>query len=268
MPERIQTKHLNNTRDLGGMPAGAGCTVAKNRLLRSGELYGADSGDIAVLKHHKLHTVIDLRTAQECMERPSPSIPEIRAVHLPILKDAAQGISHEEKARLELEQALYSGELNDPDAARQLMEDMYRQMITSPFSLRQFTHFMELLIQNKDGAVLWHCAAGKDRTGIAAVLVLECLGVARNLIISDYLLTNQYMEDYIKQEAALLKEKEPSSDYGEVLSYLLGAKRIYIDIIYGTIEKRYGGVPNFLKEELRMDRDKIEMLKQNYLSRE
>lgn len=267
---RLHLKNLNNTRDLGGMVTKEGRVISKKRLLRSGELYNACQEDIDFLLEYRLCEIIDLRTNQERTEKPDPFLQNVTNIHLPIVKDSTQGISHEEQARLDLERALYSGELNDAKAARQLMHEMYYQMITDPFSLHQYALFMERLVQKKDGAVLWHCAAGKDRAGLAAILVLESLGVEREQIITDYLLTDKYMQENIQQEAALLKEKgkEHTTDFEEVLSYLLGAKIEYIELIYETIEKKYRSFSHFLEKEIHMDASKIEILKQNYLNAE
>ncbi len=269
MIERLCMEKLNNTRDLGGMPTKDGRHILPNKLLRSGELHQATPGDLEILRDHQLVEIIDLRTGEERAERPDPVIPGVQNLHLPILKDAACGISHEEETRRQLEQDLFNGRLNDLQAALEYTEDMYRQMITEDFSLQQFSYFLEQFVQPKSGATLWHCAAGKDRAGVAALLLFECLGVERALILEDYLLTDLYMQENIQQELDFLqagKSTEELQDLKRIFSCLYGAKREYIDIVYQTIERQYGDVPRFLKEALNIDSEKTNAIRKNCLT--
>ena len=265
MIERIRMTKLENTRDLGGFAMADGRVIAGNRLLRSGELYEATSGDIRILLDHGLREVIDFRNEQERIERPDPYIPNVANIHLPILNEARHGISKEEQTQNEVEESLFSGELGNTHLAAKLMVDMYIQMVTSPFSLKQYACFMQHLLDRKEGAVLWHCAVGKDRVGLGTVFLLECLGADRAQIIEDYMLTGRYTRESIQKEVASFKQRENAGKFEAVMNCLMGVKREYIDAAYQTIEKRYGTVAAFLKEELGMDAPRIEALKENYL---
>ena len=110
--------------------------------------------------------------------------------------------------------------------------------------------------------MLWHCTAGKDRAGIGAVLIEEILGVSRQEIIEDYLLTNVHLEEDIRLLSAMVKKKErtdsPLAD--ESLKYLFGADEEYILSFYREAEKKYGSMEDFLRGRLGVtDEDRAAM---------
>ena len=116
------------------------------------------------------------------------------------------------------------------------MCEMYRSF-ASDNAVRKYSEFVKILIQD-ECPVLWHCTAGKDRAGIGAVIVEEILGLSRDDIISDYLRTNDYIENDVKLIIEHVKKQTGITDKkaDESIRILFGALRDYIDSF--TVSKK------------------------------
>lgn len=155
-----------NVRDLGGYPAAQGAT-AWRRLLRSGGVHRLSPAGIATLRDHGVTRVIDLRRPEELAKEPSP------------LRDA-EGITLHE---ISLFEGLAPTAFDQGD----VLLDLYIQALDS--RAEAFVAVFEAMAASADGAVMFHCTAGKDRTGLIAALLLLIAGVDRDTIIADYTMT-------------------------------------------------------------------------------
>jgi len=166
----------SNFRDLGGYPTRDGQRVRWRCVFRADRLDELVPADWQQLQALGIETAIDLRAAHECASAPA-QWPVVRRVALPI--ESALG------AQLETLRA--AGSPVDALRMRRMMQQEYRRML-----LDHAQTFGELLrvVAQLDGAVVFHCAAGKDRTGLAAALLLAALGVDRATIEQDYMVTN------------------------------------------------------------------------------
>ena len=149
-----------NARRVAGYPAAGGRKVRGERLLRTGALGGASAEDLQRLIRYQVKYVVDFRTSFEKAGAPDPEIPGAVHLDIPILEEsgdsaagaaAAGGMADPAKAIL---QYALSGKL----------ENLYLDMAMSAFSQQGFKRFFDLLLDCREGAVLWHCTGGKDRT--------------------------------------------------------------------------------------------------------
>lgn len=267
MSERMNLKNLYNTRDLGGMLTADGRRIKKNRLIRSGQLYAAAKEDLKMLQEYGVNQIIDLRTPQEVEETPDPVWEGASHVHLSILTDMTQGITQEKEVKQQFSSAyeMYAEMAKQPYAIIDYMTLTYIQFVTSDHAMAQYARFLELVLENESGATLWHCAGGKDRAGFATVLVLECLGVERNVIMEDYLFTNECLKPEIDQTLEKLRKHVDVPGLDEAIRAMYGARREYMEGIYRTVEETYGNFPNFLQQALGMDKEKISKMRKMYL---
>jgi protein-tyrosine phosphatase len=120
--------------------------------------------------------------------------------------------------------------------------------------------FDELLSLPTEKSLLFHCTAGKDRTGIGAALILSALGVDRSYVIADYKATNHYWENS-QMVAGMIKSGVSEARVRAMMT----ADPNYIKAFFTIIESRYGSVELFLKNELELDDKKLKVLKDNYL---
>ena len=150
------------------------------------------------------------------------------------------------------------------------MNEMYKNLITNPFSRRQYRRFFDILLNHKEGAVLWHCTAGKDRVGVGTILLLSALSVPRELIIADYMKVNEFNKDEVdKLMDDLMCRQDICKELGrkeqEAVRLLFTVDRSYADAIFGTMEQEYGSTDVFLREEMGLTDEKRKYLKDKYL---
>lgn len=243
---KIELDGLHNTRDLGGLPAGAG-HVLPRRLLRSGSLASATPGDLNVLRNaYDVRLVIDLRTDEEAARWPDPmdSMPGARLVRLPVFR--APGGAGAREAMTALGERLASSEL---DVAG-LFADLYPRFVLGEDGIAAYRGLFRELLGLEEGAALWHCSAGKDRCGMASVLVETALGVPWDLVEKDYLATNELIE---AKGAA-----QNMFDVGGVDAHYLRAALDAIDEAYGSLDA-------YLADALGFDDDTREELRRKFV---
>lgn len=161
---------IQNLRDLGGIETFAGKIIKSGCLIRSANLSKAEEPEL-----DGITTIIDLRTKEE--RNQAPDVVYGRTyLKLPVFEEMTAGISHERGAE----------QNGIPD-----MRVLYRDLITEHSDA--FAKILQSIMNHdfSSGAVLWHCTEGKDRCGLTTALILEMLGVERDIIMEDYLKTNE-----------------------------------------------------------------------------
>ena len=244
---KIALEGLHNTRDLGGLPAG-GAHILPHRLLRSGMLGPATTEDTRVLRDvYDVRLVIDLRTDEEAERWPDPMelLPEARLVRLPVFR--APGGGDAQEAIRTLGEKLKSGELDIAD----LFADLYPRFVLGEDGIAAYHGLFRELLCLEEGAALWHCSAGKDRCGMASVLVETALGVPWDLIEKDYLATNELVE---AKGAA-----QNMFDVG-------GVDARYLRAALDAIDKAYGSLDAYLADTLGVDEAARSELRRKFVS--
>jgi protein-tyrosine phosphatase len=180
-----------NLRDLGGIGGGI---VSKGLFLRSGKLSILSKGEVTGLcNKYGIKCVIDLRTAVESAEFPDPLPDGVEYVQIPLLKDAAVGITRETGSD---PMTILKNLRKQPEKLKAMMPDfkaLYTDIVTDEYSRAQLDKVVLRLRENADKRIctLFHCTAGKDRTGIVSMALLKSYGVGDGEIIKDYLRTNR-----------------------------------------------------------------------------
>lgn len=255
----LKYEMLHNIRDLGGIRTRSAGKVESGRFIRCGHLSKMSDKDI-----HKLaklvDTVVDFRSEGERAENPDIVIPGINYISIPIMDSLTAGITREKEA----DRKIFDKLLLKPDEAKKYMCDMYKYCALNEKALTGYRQFINVLLDEHEKGVLWHCTVGKDRAGIATAIVLEVLGVKREDIIEDYLLTNKYIKADIKFLADFVKKQAGTTSElaDESLEYLLGANEDYINTFYKTIDETYGGFNGYLYEGLQLDKEDVIRLKE------
>ncbi|MBO5970799.1 MAG: tyrosine-protein phosphatase, partial [Clostridia bacterium] len=148
--------------------------------------------------------------------------------------------------------------------ARTYLSDTYRTMISSEPSLRALREFFDVLLED-DGAVLWHCTQGKDRTGVVAAAILLALGVDRDAIMRDYMKTNRscfFKNFWIFIGVVLVTF---SVNKARNLNLLLSSRRDFMRAAFDEIDKVWGGTDGFLRKALQLTDDELFRLREAYL---
>lgn len=224
----IAFEELPNTRDLGGLIGEGGRRVRQGALLRSGALGFGSAEDLRRLRdEYRLGLVVDLRNDNELEEVPDPMefFPRARYVHANILHEQTTGITQEQATRVRRAQER-AREANDPVV---FMELLYPHLLLDPAGIEGYRSLLRSILELEDGSALWHCYVGRDRCGIASVLVEVALGVDRADIENDYLATNIYAPRQLTVDGpASLRSLGAAWDaadreFGGMLGYITGA---------------------------------------------
>ncbi|NLC54736.1 MAG: tyrosine-protein phosphatase [Erysipelothrix sp.] len=223
-------------------------------LLRGGPLDKIDHHDISVLKDkYNLKTIIDFRSKEEVESAKNITISGVEYFNLDIL-DPKKSIS---KNPMEF---LKQYEL-DHDLS--FMEILYTEFVLNDYSKANYRDFLEVVAKSK-GSVYFHCTAGKDRTGFAAMLLLEILGASHEDIFLDYLKTNSMTKLDYKYN---LKDLRTYYDYeidDDLLKDLIGVKKEYLDKSLNLIHKDYSSVLDFITTGLGVSELTLETIRSKY----
>ncbi len=228
---RLPFEGAVNFRDLGGYDVGDGRQTRWRRLYRSDSLAGLTDADLQRLTALELHGLIDFRLPHERQLHPNrlPADNALRAVEMGFWPD---GVA-------DLHRAFQAGEL-DARAMERMTMRFYRN-----FPLHHDAEYRALLEAIEAAAgrpVLFHCVSGKDRTGFGAAVVLMALGAARDVILEDYALTNQYRRD--------IRHLIPSDTPDDVAQAFTAADPMYLEAALDAIVERYGSEDAYLDRGL------------------
>lgn len=252
-----------NTRDQGGMETVTGQRVRAKKLIRSDGLEKLTDNDIHILVDEcDLRTVIDLRTDVERKAAPDPidRMPEVKFVSLSVLADSAVGLTHEHSLR-----SLWDEFLKLKGDPMGVISRTYPLMLLGDAGVAAYKQFFEILLAQEQGAVLWHCSEGKDRTGVASMLILFTLGVPPATIMEDYLATNLFARQKMKRIANDLKKVHVADKSDEALLALICAHEEYMDAAMEAVKGKYGSLDAYLTEALDLTPEKRQLLAEKYL---
>jgi len=226
----IPLQGLLNTRELGGYPVivnGEQKQVKWGLIYRSGSPENMNAGDKALLESRNIKTVVDFRSIDERSASFDLST-MVKKVELPIDAGNLMGT------------VLKTGEWNynhSAEGAEAEMGQLYS--ILAVEGIPRYRTLFSLLSQPDNTPLLFHCAAGKDRTGLAAALILHALGASMETIMEDYLVSTEYLRPFWIRYA---------DSYSHMLPYMK-VKEEYLLAAFSALEN-YGGIDRYLTNEL------------------
>jgi protein-tyrosine phosphatase len=223
---QIPLEGASNTRDLGWLFGTDDKSAGKRRVLRSANLDRLSPDGQRHFHDLGIAVVIDLRGKAEAAE--APDLAGTTRVHLPI----------EPNVLAELRALIAAGALN-VEAAHGVMENTYRMYITEHADV--FANVLHHVLNAKQRPLLFHCAAGKDRTGVAAALILAALGVRPSTIMEDYLLSNRLYRPLPPAAS------EIPTDIREAITKV---RPSYLDAALATMAEGRGGSESYLERAL------------------
>ena len=265
--EKEQTLNLTtipNARQLGGYKTKDGKTVRKDVLLRTGTLTEASAEELnSLVRDYNVSAIIDMRASYELEEEPEPQLDNVVQYNFRIM---------DEQIMVERAAAI-SDVLMDPNAdpikrmtsildAGVISDQMYVEFLQGETGKAGFRDFFRVLLETpEDSAVLWHCTNGKDRTGVAAMLLLGVLNVDEATIMEDFMLTNVFYEEEINAMRQQLGAYIQDKDMLEEL--LVTNKAVYAPYMQNAIDyikTNYGDISGYVKTELALtDADLVKL---------
>jgi protein-tyrosine phosphatase len=259
---RIELHGARNVRDLGNLPTVDGRKTASGRLFRGDTLSRLDDADVAVLAELGLDTVIDFRGAAEVDHAGPDRVPAgARVVSLPVAGgDVSAVLGSTGGSRDPAQQR----ELLGDGRAAELMRQVNRQFVTVPEFRAAFGRAVRLVAQAGGRPVLYHCTAGKDRTGWMTAIVLTVLGVPRETVVTDYLATNDYVWAAYGAWLERLAEAGELAD-PELFRPLLHQDPSYLAAAFDEVDAHYGTFDRFLVDGLELTDADIAALRDSLL---
>jgi protein-tyrosine phosphatase len=242
-----------NFRDFGGYRTSSGQQVKWGYLFRSGQLSALSEQDVALLASLQLDLVFDFRRLEEQQSDLSrlPSDPRPRVVSLPIIPGS--------NARF-FEQA--GADPQGPDAMFDFMLEINRDF-AGPQAETYRRMFSEILAVD-DARFLVHCAAGKDRTGFASAIVLLALGVPREVVMRDYLLTGRYFLPEREMER-LRRKYQLEHMLADAIRPMLEVHEDYLAMALQVIDENYASTEDYLQRALGVGPPELAELRRRYL---
>jgi protein-tyrosine phosphatase len=230
LPRVVTMVGASNVRDLGGWPTRDGGRVRFGQVYRSAALHGLTDADMATLTALDIRTICDFRGEGERTKWPS-RLPANIAVHeltiAPTIGASLRDL------------------IANRDATRanvvEVMQEAYAAYATSWH--HQYRRMFDLVL-DCDGALLFHCTAGKDRTGFGAALLLSAIGVEDDAIWEDYLATNRLWSGDSELAATLPLE---------VGATLLSVDRAFLAAAFAAIAAEHASIAAYLETHLGLD---------------
>lgn len=253
---------LVNFRDLGEICTVAGRKVASKRLLRCGELSALTEETIRTLQQeYHVAKIVDFRTEKEREKAPDCNIPGA-APHVLDFFPGEDLMGRGEQATGSKEQLL---QMQDEEFLHDYMKKLYAEFITTKTAREAIRQFLQILLETEQGATMFHCSAGKDRTGISAAVILTILGVPKETILEDYLRTNKMREKANQVLISQLREKSVPEHVLKVIEAALNVREDYLETSYAVAEKTYGSFANYISEGLQISEGEQNRLRILYL---
>lgn len=222
----------SNFRDLGGYRTASGSIVRKGKLYRTAHMAGLTDADLVTIGALGLRTICDFRGPDETKLNPTRLPGNAPEVHMLSIMPKVGG---------SVRQIMEAGEARGDDV-RNLITEAYRAYARD--HVAQYRGFFERLTADDRYPIVFHCAAGKDRTGFAAAIVLTALGVPRETVFEDYLLTNTHW----RSTSSL-----PSNAHPDVKKALLGAHPEYLEAAFQGLDAHFGSFDAYLEQGLGVD---------------
>lgn len=256
-------KGVDNARDLGGMPTEDGKRIRKRRLLRSGALGEATASDVKQLvRMHDMEYIVDFRTPLEVERSPDPIplLSGVEYVNMPALSEGA--IITVGRTNLAKDKKLMREFTEHPFDT---IKDLYPKAILGETGIESYKRFLHDLLQVKEGATLWHCTQGKDRTGIGAILVEHALGVSPQHILADYLATNLFIGGWIARMEGILRTLKVARGIDLDIEAYAYAHVVYFDAAMEAMRGVFGSIDAYMERELDFGEAEKRELRRMYL---
>ncbi|MBY7145119.1 tyrosine-protein phosphatase [Virgibacillus sp. NKC19-3] len=247
---------LVNFRDLGGIATKDGKKIKRNKLLRAGQLVNlSDADKKELVQDHDLKLIIDFREQSEIDKEPDDEIEGVEYIPIDVLKSGrTNSIGKDNFSKV--------GSIEQGD---RWMISVYEQLVLDPIAQEGYRLFLHKVMEQEEGSVLFHCFAGKDRTGIAAALLLTILNVDRPVIMDDYLQTNTSRQEANKHILQDLQKYNLNSESTKAIKKVLGVDQAYLQQAFDAIEKEYNGMDHYLVNILQFGLSKQERVRKMML---
>lgn len=266
----VQLDGTFNFRDIGGYVGADGRQVKWGKFFRADALCKLTKNDVAKLVEMGIKTVVDYRGQAEWQKEPDVEIPGAKIVnlspHAEVARLASGNITDD---REKIEKLLATAQ--SPEGAAffeknlNSMADQMRELVGGEIAIPQYQKFMQIILDEANTPIIFHCRGGKDRTGWGAMLILFALGVSKEDIAYDYHLTKEYMKSRNVKRMDEYRQYTDNEMVLDFLAALMDTREIYLDAAFDQITKMAGTPETYLTDVLNLTSADIAKLREMYL---
>lgn len=247
----MRMKSVLNFRDIGGIVTAGEKKIKEGIIFRSANPDRISRADLKRLHSLNIKTIIDLRSPDEGKRFRSP-IDKIEKLSLPL--------DFEKTTRAKLKPILKKK--NSEDEIADISNSLYIEILDS--TRRIIGQILEVLLAGERSPVLIHCQAGKDRTGIICALILHALGAERQLIIDDFMKSNEALLPFFRSMLRIRKILYLGFFPSDKVLFAITLRQRNIESVLDRVDNYYGGIGAFLKDA-GFDSSRLDVLKNKML---
>ncbi|MNU19402.1 Tyrosine-protein phosphatase precursor [compost metagenome] len=244
---QFEIKKVTNFRTIGNIKNNDGRTLKEGMLYRSGHLHKLKKRSIKTLGNLRIKEIIDLRNSKEISQKPDVIPQNVDYKNYSAFEDEGDQLDQAKKLVLK-------GKVKGSDADQRMLDFYKTYAAENPEIIKKIIH--EIL--DSETPVLYHCTAGKDRTGIITALILTILKFDRTTIYNDYLLSNNYRKQLVQKRLHLANNLHflyPKMDLN-VIEKLSWIEKNYLETAFSEIDKKYGSIDIYIHQNLGISENK------------
>ena len=250
----------HNARQLGGYQIG-NQRIKENLLLRTAKISGLSEEDSMLLcDKYKVQCIYDFRGKEESISAPDVIPGKARYLSLAL---SFTGDDHKTDTKFENEEQMIGMLLQyaDHPSVQAMCTSMYDLIFFEESSQEVYRQFFAdlLIVDPKEGAVLWHCTQGKDRAGSASAMLLAALGAERELIMTDFILSKDYYDPIVS------RIKTETESQKKVINTLISANPEIFEATLDKVDAKYGSFRKYLTECIGVTPEMMKLLRDRYL---
>lgn len=251
----MELMSVKNFRELGGIKNKDGKQIRKGCFYRSGKLSGLCERDIQIIQKLNLKLILDLRGEEEANKFPDEVPKDCAYVRI-------SGIPGHDPKKQNLNFMNLIHDNSSEEEIRHLHQILIDSYLAMPFDNEALKYLLHH-IKEKDEPILFHCSAGKDRTGFLSAALLLLLDAEESVIMKNYMESNRYFTFTLKDfmERHHLKNEA----VGRMALDTLYVKEAYLQSALNEIQGRYGTYMKYFKEEYELTNEDIQYIRQKYL---
>ncbi|MGY3778556.1 tyrosine-protein phosphatase [Isobaculum melis] len=267
----VDVPHMNNFRDMGGYATESGQHIKWGMLYRSDQICNANDAGLKALNQLGIRTIIDYRSLDEIEKYPNPTInPAVTTYHLDPNAHAAELSAQFQASKEDEDKNLIASIIEQKNKGAlvdryDIVMEQYNNFVSKEKSKAAFGKMLKVVANPEAAPIDQHCRGGKDRTGFGAMLVLGVLGVSKEEIVADYMLTYQNRVKRNETKMALYKKLTQDEDVLNYLYSLIETRAEFIETSYDKIIKEYGTMSHYATTELGLTDVDIANMKMLYL---
>jgi len=238
---KIPFVKTSNFRDLGGIKTKDGRFVKWGKFFRSDAMPSFTEEELKRYASLNVEKVFDMRSSNEIKQAPNQLPEGVQNIHVPIFDEMNSSMF------AGIEEKMRKGTLTEEEAAELLI--LGNRQFASEYA-EKFKNILQQLLAT-DEAVVFHCSAGKDRTGFMSALILSLLNVDRETVYDEYEMTNFYTKDKIKGLMDQAKGQPLFKGMNQkAMAKLMTVDRTFLKAAFDIIDSRFGGMDNYLINQM------------------